>query len=199
MKKNVICAKELEEAFERGERVYSIDRNDIVTPAAKDVAKNNKIEIVYKANKEIDMEKFLETFRLLIKEGMLESVIKELSKKENYTLETDESGLKIIRGSSIKMKKIEGKNIKYREFENFHREILIGMIDISQDNFERNLKYEEVNYILSGEIKIEINEKIYFAKEGDIILLPKENKIDFISLGESKILYMSPKSNMEGR
>lgn len=199
MKKNVICAKELEEALERGEKKYCINKGDILTPAAQDIVKKNNIEIVYKKENKMDMESFLEIFRTLIKEGMLETIIRELSQEQNYSLEKDESGLKIIRGSSIKMKKLEGKNVCYREFDNFYEGMTIGMLHISNDCLLRKLNYQEANYIMCGELKIEIEDRTYLVKEGDILVIPVDCNINFVAQEDCKILYMSSNSNMEVR
>lgn len=200
MKKRVICAKEIEEALERGETRYYINEKDILTPAAQDIIKLNDIEVIHKkAETKIDMDNFLEMFRTLIKEGMLETLIKELSKEQNYIVETDESGLKIIRGSSVKMKKFKNKNICYREFDEVCENMVVGMLNISADNFSRKLRYPEANYVISGEVKIQIGDRECLVKEGDILVIPTNINMNFISEGDSKILYMSPNSNMEVR
>ncbi|OAA84114.1 cupin domain-containing protein [Clostridium ljungdahlii] len=134
--KRLICAKDVEAAERQGQKVVYIDCDAIITPSAKDIAKNYGIEFstekqVPEAKSSCEVETHCETktselekvfengidseviykvFKIMMKKGLLNGVIDLITNKKPYLAETDSIGLKIVRGSSVKYEALDTGN-----------------------------------------------------------------------------------------
>ena len=116
--KKLICVKEMEEFIKTGKTKFYVTSDMIITPSAKDLAKNKSIELTTESqgcelksninlnlsDSDLDSEAMLKLFKAMMNKGLLQEVLKCL-KGENlpYESECDVNGLKIVRGNTVKL------------------------------------------------------------------------------------------------
>lgn len=212
--KKLICAKEMEEFLETGKKVFYIEKNTILTPSAKDIAKNSEIEIIEKANslkteatearltEGLDSQKLLQMFKSLVNEGLLEEMLKALAgaSMAKFTAETDESGLKVVRGNTVKMDYFDTENpnnkVYFQELvSKDEAKMSAGFLTIEDSKFEWELTYEEIDYVIEGTVTVEINGKTYTANQGDVLFVPKNSKVVWGSPNKARLFYTTYPAN----
>nr|WP_207758159.1 cupin domain-containing protein [Clostridium sardiniense] len=205
----------MEEFLATGEKVFYIDKDVILTPSAKDIAKNNDISITTEkvSEKEIcstnckgveslDSNKLLEMFKELINEGLLQEMLKILASGEDskFVSSRDESGLKVVRGSSVKMDVFDTGNpnnkVYFQELiSKDESKMSAGFLIIEDSKFEWELTYEEIDYVIEGTVTVEINGKTYEANAGDVLFVPKGSKVVWGSPNKAKLFYTTYPAN----
>lgn len=208
--KKLICANDIEKLIVDGEKEIYVDKDVILTPSAIDIAKNNEIEIIFSSQpikikekkettiKNVDTQKMLDLFRVIIKEGLLQDMIEQLTAENNskFEIETDCNGFKIIKGNTVKLERIEtddkDSKVYYQELiSEEDSKVSVGFFNIEDSKFETKDTNEEIFYVIDGEISININGKTYKAKKDDVLFIPLNSKIKIESKGLTKIFYTS--------
>ena len=201
--KELICASQIEEILEKGEKKVYITSKTILTPSAKDIIANNNMEIVLKEKfadtkrefKDIDMEKVIDLFKLLAKEETYRDLIMSLLTKKNFDQEKDLSGFTLIKGKNMTFNHIkdENVNISYQEVLQ-DKEKRATILEIENSNFLKKIASEEILYITDGKV-------------GDIIYIPStvkainfhiEERAKFFSISE-KISWTRENLILEGK
>lgn len=214
--KELICASQIEEILEKGEKKVYITSKTILTPSAKDIIANNNMEIVLKEKfadtkrefKDIDMEKVIDFFKLLAKEETYRDLIMSLLTKKNFDQEKDLSGFTLIKGKNMTFNYIkdENVNISYQEVLQ-DKEKRATILEIENSNFLKKIASEEILYITDGKVSFEIDKRTYEGKEGDIIYIPStvkainfhiEERAKFFSISE-KISWTRENLILEGK
>ncbi|OPF51052.1 ethanolamine utilization protein EutQ [Clostridium baratii] len=218
--KKLICAKDMEEFLDTGEKVFYIDKDIILTPSAKDIAKNNGISITTEEisekeicsksakclesieTKSLDSMKLLEMFKQIVNEGLLQEMLKILATGESskFVSSIDESGLKVVRGSSVKMDVFDTGNPNNKVFfqeliSKDESKMSAGFLIIEDSKFEWELTYEEIDYVIEGTVTVEINGKTYEANAGDVLFVPKGSKVVWGSPNKAKLFYATYPAN----
>ena len=222
--KKLISVKDIEDAQKKGKKAFYIDSNTIVTASAKDAAKAYKIEFSTEANVceaksseahvsevksscegkasepvkasegEIDTDMLYKVFKAMMDKGLLNGLLDSSSDKP-YTSEVDCSGLKVIRGKSVKMDVLDTGNPNDKVF---YKEIInaddgcsmnAGYITIEACTFEWETTCEELYYVVEGTLTVTVNGKVYTAHPGDSVFFPKGAKLSFGSPDKMKAFY----------
>ncbi|MBP1890508.1 ethanolamine utilization protein EutQ [Clostridium moniliforme] len=205
--KRLVCANDMEAFVNSGKKTFFIEEDVILTPSAKDIAKNNGIEFTTKKVNEkeienLDGEKILDIFKAMINEGLLQEILKTLTNANSskFNAECDKSGLKVVRGSSVKMDVFDtgnpDANVHFQELVNKDEsKMSAGLLTIEDSKFEWELTYEEIDYVIEGTLTIEINGKTYTANEGDILFVPSGSKVVWGSPNKAKVFYTTYPAN----
>ncbi|BFN04762.1 DUF861 domain-containing protein [Clostridium tetani] len=209
--KKLICAKDVEELISKGEKIFYIDGTEIITPSARDLVKNNGIEFTTKPceikvqslenNKALNMDEFdsemmINFFKKMMDKGILEEILKCLKQKSlPFEAECDPSGLKVIRGNTVKMDVFDTGNpdakVYFQElFSKKGSKIGAGFLTIEDSKFHLKLNCEEMNYVIEGTLTVEINGKTYTAHAGDVLFLPKDSTVLLKSFAKTKVFYV---------
>lgn len=223
--KRLICAKEVESAEKQGQKVFYIDVDTIITPSAKDAAiacgivfsteapvcevKNGSEEKVSEQVKhselkkscedEIDTDMIYKVFKAMMDKGMLKGILDSISDKP-YIAEYDCGGLKVVRGNSVKFDAFDTGNPNAKVF---YQEIISkedssmssGFLTIDHSNFEWELTYEEIDYVIEGTLTIMINGKSFIAYPGDVLYVPSGSKVVWGSPDKVKLFYVTYPAN----
>ncbi|CAG7840449.1 ethanolamine utilization protein EutQ [Clostridium novyi B str. ATCC 27606] len=214
--KKLICTKDVEKVITDEEKIFYIDGSEIITPAARDFAKNNGIVFKIKTNepetdeivnkKNLNMDKFdcemiLNLFKKMMDKGLLQEILHCLKQDSlPFDVETDSSGLKVVRGNTVKMEVFDTGNpdakVYFQELVNKHEsKISAGFLIIDNSKFHWELSYEEIDYVIEGTLAIKINEKTYVAYPGDVLFVPSGSKVVWSSPDKAKIFYATYPAN----
>lgn len=213
--KRLIVAKDIEDLIKQGETKLYIDNNVIITPSAKDLAKNNGIEFTTKVPKceiksselpkvsvdGMDSEMLLTFFKTMMDKGLLQEMLNCLNKPSKpYSFESDKGGLKVIRGNTVKMDVFDTGNPNakayYQELVSKEEsKMSAGFLTIENSRFDWELTYEEIDYVIEGTLTVEINGKTYTAYPGDVLFVPSGSKVVWGSPDKAKIFYTTYPAN----
>ena len=72
-----------------------------------------------------------------------------------------------------------------------------GIMELSHTSFEWTLTYDEYDYVIEGELEIEIDGRIIRGKAGDIIYIPKNSHIHFQTSGKTRYAYFVYPANWQ--
>ncbi|WP_074463625.1 cupin domain-containing protein [Cellulosilyticum sp. I15G10I2] len=72
-----------------------------------------------------------------------------------------------------------------------------GIMEMDQSHFEWTLNYDEIDYIIEGELEIIINGNTIRGEKGDVIFIPKNSDIIFSSPGFARFLYVVYPANWQ--
>lgn len=66
-----------------------------------------------------------------------------------------------------------------------------GLMYMKDTTFDWTLEYDEIDYVISGQLDIHIDGRTISAGPGEIILIPKSSSIQFSVTGESRFVYVT--------
>lgn len=203
--KQLICAKDVETLHAEGKSVFHVESGSIITPSAKDAADAYGITFCDKAEEkaeakgafagmDIDSEKIYMVLKALMEKGMLNDILKP------YESESHSNGLKVVRGSSVKMDVFDtgDPNVKayYQELVSKEEsKMSAGFLVIDHSEFEWELTYEEIDYVIEGTLTVTIDGKTFTAKAGDVLFVPSGSKVIWGSPDKARVFYSTYPAN----
>lgn len=66
-----------------------------------------------------------------------------------------------------------------------------GVMEMDDTTFDWTLKYDEIDYVIEGQLDILVNGKTISAGEGEIIFIPRDSKIQFSVKNHARFLYIT--------
>ncbi|MEW6696611.1 MAG: cupin domain-containing protein [Bacillota bacterium] len=215
--KKLVCADEVRAAAEKGQKVFCVECSTIITPAAKDLAKELGVEFAAdscatgnpigsglqkkgKPSKEIDRDLVYQIVKAVLANSLLASVPAPSLDPAFLTDGDPKSGLKIVRGRTVKYEAFDtgdpGTKVCYREVINKNdSQMSAGFLTIEKSSFEWELCYEEIDIVLEGSLSVTINGETYTACQGDVLFLPKGSKVTWSSSEYAKLFYVTYPAN----
>lgn len=213
--KKLICAKDMEEFIATGKRKFHVAKEMIITPSAKDLAKASEVEFTTEepvissssnlsakiSADNLDMETMFKVFKTMMDKGFLQEMLKCLKGSSlPYEAECDASGLKVVRGNSVKMDVFDTGN---PEAKAYYQELVskeeskmsAGFLTIENSRFDWELTYEEIDYVIEGTLTVEINGNTFTAYPGDVLFVPSGSKVVWGSPDKAKIFYATYPAN----
>lgn len=202
--KSLICAKDIEKLNEEGKTDCYIDDNTIVTPSARDAADMLGIKITVKEENsddpkpvpgfELNSNQIYQVLKALMEKGLLDGLFKP------YDYESHKNGLKIVRGGTVKMDVFDTGNPNATAYfqelvskEEAH--ISAGFLIIDHSDFEWELTYEEIDYVIEGTLTVTIDRKTYTAHAGDVLFVPSGSKVVWGSPDKARVFYATYPAN----
>ncbi|TGE39490.1 DUF861 domain-containing protein [Desulfosporosinus fructosivorans] len=217
--KKLVCANEVKAAAEKGQKLFCVDGNTIITPSAKDLAKQLGVEFTLdssiagnhiaidnglqkKDNHEtaIDRDMIYQVVKAVLTNSLLANVSAP-SNETPFRADCDsKSGLKIVRGRTVTLESFDtgdsSTNVAYREVvSKDDSQMSAGFLTIEKSSFEWELCYEEIDIILEGSLSITINGETYHAHQGDVLFVPKGSKVTWSSSEYVKFFYVTFPAN----
>lgn len=187
--KKLICEQDIRELIEKGRKCCEVDKTTIITPSARDAA--DAAGITFRcveshpehadlacSSHQITPELVLSVVQGLIARGQLSPDFCEklLSAQLPYSCEKDQSGLKLVRGNTVRLDECSPGNpkVRYQELINTDdSRISSGILEIDHDAYQRTQDCDENDYILEGSLMVTINGKRYIAHQGDCLFIPR--------------------------
>lgn len=211
--KKLICLKEAEEFIKTGNKVFHADKSTLCTPSAKDAFKNAGVEIVIgecscakpEANETscqkssyngIDSELIYKALSAMFGSDKFNGILEKFMCEQKYLSETTK-GLKIVRGSTVKMDKLDTGN-PADDGKVYYQELIsatdsspmnAGFLTIEDCCFDWEVTIHEIYYVIEGSINVTIDGKVCTASAGDCLYAPKGAKVKFGSVGKVKVFY----------
>ncbi len=218
--KRLICGKDVEAVILSGEKIFYLDGSEIITPSAKDLAKNNGVIFTTEApvtktqnsvmNSEVkkapsiesmDSEMMLKLFREMMDRGLLEDMLKCLKAKDlPFEAECAPNGLKVVRGNTVKMEVFDTGNpnakVYFQELVSKEEsKMSAGFLIIENSEFEWELTYEEIDFVIEGTLTVEMDGKTYVAYPGDVLFVPSGSKVVWGSPDKARVFYTTYPAN----
>jgi len=214
--RKLVCAAEVKAAADDGQKIFCIDRGTIITPAAKDLAKELGVEFTLDSytpgnhsscqqetrNKSaaLDRDIIYHVVKAVLTNHLLAGVAAPVLQTPFHAESEPKSGLKIVRGRTVKFEDFDtgtpGANVAYREVVcKDESKMSAGFLTIEKSSFDWELCYEEIDIILEGSLSITINGETYEACQGDVLFVPKGSKVTWSSSGYVKLFYVTYPAN----
>lgn len=203
----LITAKDVLNCHQAGRTVYCIEPGTIVTPAARDEAKKHGIcltegqvcESTPASEKGLDgitADELLVLLKKMLSAGEVEPV----KGSPPYRCVSHSNGLKVVKGSTVRMDDFDtgtpGAKVGFQELVGKDEaKMSAGFLTIDQSSFAWKLPYEEIDYVISGTVSIEIDGQTYVGRAGDVLLVPAGSDVVWGSPDHAKIFYTTYPSN----
>ncbi len=204
--KQLICAADVEALKQSGKTVCVVGADTIVTPSARDAAEALGVSFADRqpepqlstgcSGQDLDSEKIYRVLKALMDKGLLEGLLDS----KPYQSERHENGLKVIRGNTVKMDVFETGNPNATAYfqelvskEESH--ISAGFLVIDHSDFEWELTYEEIDYVIEGTLTVTIDGKKYTAEAGDVLFVPSGSKVVWGSPNKARVFYATYPAN----
>ena len=206
--KKLICAADVEEWVASGQKRCCIDRNTIVTPAAHDKARELGLEFTdepcgtlrsepagSETQDDLDMNAIFKFFKMLSEKGMVEKLLGTALERP-YQAETDPTGLKLVRGRTVKMEAYEtgkpgAKVYRQEVIGKPDCSMSAGFLTVEHGSFAQETAHEETYIVLEGKLDVTLNERTFTAHEGDVLFIPKGVKATKGSSDCARMFYMT--------
>ena len=144
-----------------------------------------------------------------VPQELVDQLVKKAVCEKNAPVETGPSGdgSYVSQKTKSGIKGISGASIKMGLFEGAGKENRVGLVDVvtAEDRssmaggfmewsncfFPWTLKYDEIDYIIEGELHIRCNGETTIGKAGDVIFIPKNSSIEFGTPTSVKFMYVA--------
>jgi ethanolamine utilization protein EutQ len=217
--KKLVCADEIKAAAEKGQKLFYVDCGTIITPAAKDLAKelgvtfsgvseteenssckNNDPQKTANSEAVLDRDLIYQVVKAVLANQLLKGVSPQAHEEPFLCEGQVDSGLKIIRGRSVNFENFDTGNpstkVAYREvISKDDSQMSAGFLTIEKSSFDWELCYEEIDIILEGSLSITLNGETFEACQGDVLFVPKGSKVTWRSSGYVKLFYVTYPAN----
>lgn len=202
--KDLVCAKDVEALAQTGENVYRIACGTIITPSARDAAEALGVTFKEQAepepaavcgsSQEIDSGRIYTVLKALMEKGLLEGIFKP------FESESHKNGLKVVRGGTVKMDVFDTGNPQAKAFfqelvSKAESHISAGFLVIDHSEFDWELTYEEIDYVIEGTLTVTIDGRKYTAHAGDVLFVPSGSKVVWGSPDKARIFYATYPAN----
>ena len=145
-----------------------------------------------------------------INQALLEELIKKVIEAEMGNKDTqeykfmDKSGIGVVKLNKMtKRDRMDTGNPKDEVYTTdlFTLEegprIGAGLMEMGKTTFDWTLTYDEIDYIIDGKLDIIIDGRTISGEKGDVILIPKNSKIQFSAPEYAKFLYVVYPANWQ--
>ena len=113
---------------------------------------------------------------------VVEETLKKSATGEDFVKKVDKSGILMVKTDTVKCEQFNGAEGVYLKdivtLEEAPR-MGAGIMELDHTSFEWTLTYDEYDYVIDGELEIEIDGRVVSGKAGDIIYIPKGSHIHF--------------------
>jgi ethanolamine utilization protein EutQ len=203
--KKLITAQELKKQAGEGVKIVYLNKDMIITPSARDMAAELGIELrtgecAESSNNQTITDLAIQAIvknqtkgeRLSLSDDEINIIVQEVLKSINLTpnkdtliKENDPSGIRLVRGGSVICEAFDTGNPKdkvgIKEVLNSREcpNMATGFMTFEKSAFDWMLGYDELDYIVEGDLDIIVNGKTYHGHQGDVFFIPMGTSITF--------------------
>ncbi|MBZ9622715.1 ethanolamine utilization protein [Clostridium sp. FP2] len=136
-------------------------------------------------------------------EDMVRKIIIETLSKEKCEFEKhiDPSGIMSVKLNTVKLDKFDtGKekdDVLLKDVLTLEESPRLGcgLMEMKETCFDWTLKYDEIDYVIDGTLEVNIDGRKVVANKGEIILIPRNSKIQFSVPNYAKFMYVTYPAN----
>ncbi|MGT2935524.1 cupin domain-containing protein [Streptococcus castoreus] len=205
----LITAKDVLNCHQAGKTTCYLEPGTIVTPAARDEAKKHGICFEegkkVRCQSQVSTEKGLDGITsdellTLLKNMLLTGDSEPNKETPPYRCVSHTNGLKVVKGGTVRMDDFDtgtpDAKVGFQELVSQHEsKMSAGFLTIDHSNFAWKLPYEEIDYVISGTVSIEIDGQTYVGRAGDVLFVPSGSDVIWGSPDNAKIFYTTYPSN----
>ncbi len=128
--------------------------------------------------------------RELIADMIRESIAQKSS--TDFVKEVDKSGIIKVQTSTVKCEPFEdNKGVYLTDILTLDEapRMGAGIMELDNTSFEWTLTYDEYDYVIDGQLEIEIDGRVVVGNVGDIIYIPKGSHIHFQTSSRARYAY----------
>lgn len=203
----LVSLSDVKTLFESNQVKVITDNRTIITPAAKDFIHENNMEIILTNNEAVLGSNIQNGNNTSVNQDKILSALKSIlnidgNGSEFCRLKDGQAGFQIVRTSARADYEVFDTGISDNKV--YYKEILsskespnmaVGFLKIINSTFPWQLSYDEIDYILEGDVTIKINGNEYTAYAGDIIYIPKGSDVVWSAKEYTKLLYITYPAN----
>lgn len=113
----------------------------------------------------------------------------------------DKSGILSVKLNNIALDKFETGN---QEDSVYLKDVITleesprlgcGLMEMTESCFKWTLKYDEIDYIIDGQLEIKIDGRSVIGSKGDMIFIPKNSTIEFSAPDFARFMYVTYPAN----
>ncbi|MBC2722547.1 cupin domain-containing protein [Desulfosporosinus sp.] len=208
--KTLITATDVKKVAENHETTFYIQADSIITPSATDTAQDLGIQIIVGSAPEPVQDEINTPCNPIalpssgLDPNLVAKIVGEvmaclnLSKQPSQLIkEVDPCGLRLAKGDSVVLENYDTGNpqdkVKIKELFNSRESsnFSAGFISLEATSYSTLIKHDELNYIIDGTLKCNVNGKTYIGKPGDTFFIPANTKVTFSTSNNVRFFYAS--------
>lgn len=194
--RDLVTAADVKRWLEAKEKTVCVAAGTIITPAARDAARDYGIEIIEGAAvpKETVCKQTAGPEPKAIDQAVIAKIVEEVIAAMGLhrpgSCEDDPCGFKLARAYSLRDADGNGKDgVKHFFAGKDNCQLPAGLIAPGDAFLVREVKSGEVHYVLAGTVKYLINGREYTGRPGDAAFLPAGAKVSVTGTGATKIFF----------
>jgi ethanolamine utilization protein EutQ len=191
MPRRLFSAAEIRTRKECGETRIELAPDDLVTPEAVDVAKDLGIALVRMERDPLEAD--------------VRAVVKAMSGGALDRRPPQARGVKVrlVRGNQAQTEPF-GVDVKRPDMNIRTKDVITagdgsqmgaGLMSFEQGSFPWTLNYDEIDYVIEGELEIRVGDESYIGSAGDVIFIPRGTSILFCTSTRCRFLYVTYPAN----
>lgn len=202
--KVLITAAEIKNLALKGEKFIFAGQDSIITPAARDAAREMNIEIILE-------EKARAASRCAAGQSPSPELVASIVRKvldmlgagvaPGPVVERHPSGVRLVRGGTVVCDPFNtghsGDKVCLKDALSTAESpnMCAGFMTIEKSSFNWELKYDEYNYIIEGSLDITVDGQTFHGGAGDVFFIPRGTCVTFGSRGSTKFFYVTYPAN----
>ncbi|WP_338835084.1 hypothetical protein [Neomoorella humiferrea] len=208
----LITVNDIIKAAESGLKKIPVQSSTVITPAALDMAKELNV-ILEKNNEDCklngtqkqEIDKKEECFNNAVTPDLIARIVREILTalpvrdylSSNMVKRVDPSGVKVVKGSTVICEQYEtgnpNDNIGIKEIFTIREtpNMIAGFMTIEKSTITWKPAYEEIYYVVDGNLEIIINENSYCADMGDVFYLPGSTSVRLSVPSKVKLFFVT--------
>ncbi len=200
----LVTAADITLIAKRDEKTLVVTRTTIITPAARDAARDRGITIVVDdaAEDRADASKHSREAIPGIDHDSLVRLVQNViasmgiePKDEQIIKQRDPSGLCIVSGRSIGLDSAKGSASQELFSPQECAHMKAGFLCLDAKPFVRETACEFIGYVIDGTVACSVNNRESTARTGDVMYLPASARITLSSAGKAKAFFVTCPAN----
>lgn len=203
--KVLITAAEIKNLALKGEKIVYAGQDSIITPAARDTAREMGMEIILEDKAQAaspgvaDAPPSPDLVATIVQKVL--AMLGAAGVAAGPVVEKHPSGVRLVRGGTVVCDPFNTGNPKDKvclkdvlsaaESPN----MCAGFMTMEKSSFDWELKYDEYNYIIEGDLDITVDGQTFHGKAGDVFFIPRGTCVTFGSRIGTKFFYVTYPAN----
>lgn len=154
------------------------------------------------------MEMNKSTLESLVRQILMEKLSNTSSKSCDYVREVAPGGVISVKVPTVKVDESNRMDTGTESDRVYTKDLFTleesprlgcGVMEMTKTTFDWHLNYDEIDYVIEGELSIVINGHIVTAGPGELILIPKGSSIKFSVPNYARFIYVTYPADWAGQ